>query len=746
MAYPFSRLEVSIQAASGDGLYYGRFPHGDKPLLTSISGAAVSAVSAAAALATAIRLGGAAADTNSATAALTTALGTLTITNASPLPNATQQANYQGTVTLGATGGVAPYTFTLISQTGGNGWAVLQLSPGVTPYIINGTPNFAETDSLVIQCDDSAGHSVQKTFSLTVTPVTYSIVTSSPLPNAVISAAYTQPIVAQGGVPPYTYSITADSPDTGSWLSINSSTGILTGTPGTIETESLTVHVTDSSGGVNTPISKSFSLGVVAAGPPSFNFFISPTGDDNNAGTLASPWSITALRSKQSTYAGKVIGIIGDQGTIQSGKVGGVSTTLFSIYQGLPSVNAAVLQVLPINGGTSSAAPTYLASCDSTGAYSPRLAVIDCSNPSGGAVPTNPNGSIFGFNVNGSGANASCNVANQGNFTIDGLVMRNFTFAAICIRPVSTNIPGITITNCEISNATNVTSSGNPGAVWMFGANGMKLTNCKIHDLATTAGGGTVGLANLGFIQFNSLNTQVTNCTFYNCVAVSMKDDYQTWTVSYCYLGYGASGNGYSGAELSATVHNFLAGTGTTSTMHHNIIVGPVDSDGESAGSQNAGSTVLYNNTFCQLGSFTRGIAAQFMSRGNSGGTFSFYNNVVYSLQGKYQGNLAPSDEWGALYFDTASASWFTQFDHNYYGSNGNGMSFGYGHQAQGSTAGWKALGNDINSTFGGNPFSGTPAEGNTSSFAITGAATTAGIGGVACGALDGSGTIGCNF
>lgn len=75
MAYPFSRLEVSIQAASGDGLYYGRFPHGDKPVLTSISGAAVSAVSAAGALSTAIRLGGAAADLSSASASLTTGSG-----------------------------------------------------------------------------------------------------------------------------------------------------------------------------------------------------------------------------------------------------------------------------------------------------------------------------------------------------------------------------------------------------------------------------------------------------------------------------------------------------------------------------------------------------------------------------------------------------------------------------------------------------------------------------------------------
>src|SRR6185437_16765793 len=60
--------------------------------------------------------------------------GTLAFSNASPLPNATQQANYQGTVTLGGSGGVPfssgpPYTFSLISQTGGNAWTVAELSP-----------------------------------------------------------------------------------------------------------------------------------------------------------------------------------------------------------------------------------------------------------------------------------------------------------------------------------------------------------------------------------------------------------------------------------------------------------------------------------------------------------------------------------------------------------------------------------------------------------------------------------------
>ena len=97
-----------------------------------------------------------------------------------------------------------------------------------------------------------------------------------------------------------------------------------------------------------------------------FDYYISPIGDDNNPGTLASPWSITALNSKMSTYSGKRIGIIGDVGGTQTaihyGTVGGTQSKLYSLMNALGAQNA----VLKINGGSSSAS-TYLGSCTSAG-------------------------------------------------------------------------------------------------------------------------------------------------------------------------------------------------------------------------------------------------------------------------------------------------------------------------------------------------------------------------------------------
>jgi hypothetical protein len=96
------------------------------------------------------------------------------------------------------------------------------------------------------------------------------------LPAATTGTAYAATISAANGTAPYTWSITADTPDTGSWLTINSSAGVLSGTPGTAETESVTVQVTDSLGAT---ASKTFSLVVGAAGGQTLlSYFTTSTG------------------------------------------------------------------------------------------------------------------------------------------------------------------------------------------------------------------------------------------------------------------------------------------------------------------------------------------------------------------------------------------------------------------------------------------------------------------------------------
>lgn len=96
---------------------------------------------------------------------------------------------------------------------------------------------------------------------------TLSITTGTPLPSATQGSPYTTTFAATGGTPPYTWSIQSASPNTGSWFSLNASTGVGSGTPGTLETESIVIKVTDSA---TRTASKTFALTVSSSTSPGY--------------------------------------------------------------------------------------------------------------------------------------------------------------------------------------------------------------------------------------------------------------------------------------------------------------------------------------------------------------------------------------------------------------------------------------------------------------------------------------------
>jgi len=88
-----------------------------------------------------------------------------------------------------------------------------------------------------------------------VNPATLTITTTSPLPNAAAGSAYSQTLVATGGISPYTWSLTSGELPPGLTLTA----GVLAGTPTQGRTYDFTVSVTDSSGASAT---KAFALTV----------------------------------------------------------------------------------------------------------------------------------------------------------------------------------------------------------------------------------------------------------------------------------------------------------------------------------------------------------------------------------------------------------------------------------------------------------------------------------------------------
>ena len=181
--------------------------------------------------------------------------GSLSVTTAS-LPNG--QVNTAYIATLTAIGGTTPYSWSLTAGTLPAG-ITLNTSTGV----LSGTPTTAvSATSLTFTATDTSSPVQTKsvTLSLTISPVTLAISTTS-LTNGVVGTAYSATLAATGGTTPYTWTLSSGSLPAG--LALNSSTGVLSGTPAaTASATPLMFTVTDSS----TPaLSKPVSLTLTIA-------------------------------------------------------------------------------------------------------------------------------------------------------------------------------------------------------------------------------------------------------------------------------------------------------------------------------------------------------------------------------------------------------------------------------------------------------------------------------------------------
>jgi hypothetical protein len=162
----------------------------------------------------------------------------LSITTTS-LPSGTLSYNYN--TTLGASGGVPPYAW---SATG-------SLPPGLNldpaGGVISGTPTVTGTYPFTAQVSDAqsppaiASAPLSITVNATLTQLT--VVTTS-LPAGTQNTSYSAMLAATGGVSPYNWSVIAGSLPRG--LSLNSSTGVISGAPSGGGTSNFTVRVTDS--------------------------------------------------------------------------------------------------------------------------------------------------------------------------------------------------------------------------------------------------------------------------------------------------------------------------------------------------------------------------------------------------------------------------------------------------------------------------------------------------------------------
>jgi len=174
--------------------------------------------------------------------------GTASVTLAVSEPTLTLTPSFAGTGTVGqaysgsavAAGGNGSYSWTVSGLPGG-----LNYTASGATVTVSGTPTTAATATVTITVRDSAQTAATQSSTVTIVVAAAAAaptITTTSLPSGVVNSAYTEPLAATGGNGTYTWSATG-LPGT---LALNSSTGVITGTPTATGTYSVVLSVTSS--------------------------------------------------------------------------------------------------------------------------------------------------------------------------------------------------------------------------------------------------------------------------------------------------------------------------------------------------------------------------------------------------------------------------------------------------------------------------------------------------------------------
>ena len=158
----------------------------------------------------------------------------------SPLPTFTRNSAYSTTLVATDDDGIASYTLFSGSLPAG-------LSLGTSTGVISGTPTASTASVFTIRVTDNGGNYSDRQFTMPNAGPAWS--TTSPLPTFSKNSAYSTTVVAtddSGNTP--AYSLVSGSLPTG--LTLNTSSGLISGTPTGDTTATFTLRATDSNGSI----------------------------------------------------------------------------------------------------------------------------------------------------------------------------------------------------------------------------------------------------------------------------------------------------------------------------------------------------------------------------------------------------------------------------------------------------------------------------------------------------------------
>jgi hypothetical protein len=162
-------------------------------------------------------------------------LPALSITTTS-LPGGSINVPYSNT--LAATGGEPPYNWSVV---GGS------LPPGLglsSAGVISGTPTAGGMYSVTVQVGDTLANTASALLSITI-QTGQLVITTMMLPLGTVDVPYVAALGANGGTPPYTWSVISGTLPTN--LTLDTNTGVISGTPTAGGASDFTVQVQDHS-------------------------------------------------------------------------------------------------------------------------------------------------------------------------------------------------------------------------------------------------------------------------------------------------------------------------------------------------------------------------------------------------------------------------------------------------------------------------------------------------------------------
>lgn len=234
-------LSAAFSATGGTAPYSWQIASGALPpgvLLNSSNGAIAGTPTASGAYAVTVQVTDSASKTAQKSLTITVAAPPVTITTGL-IPTATKGVAFG--MQLTAMGGKPPYTWAVTS---GALPAGLSLAPA--SGIITGAPSAIGDYGFIVTATDAESHSATKLLTITVAPEPLLIAAIPPM-SGMMGSSFNYQLKASGGVPAYLWSVTSGALPAG--VTLNSSSGVISGVPTAAGLFTLTVAVRDQGSG-----------------------------------------------------------------------------------------------------------------------------------------------------------------------------------------------------------------------------------------------------------------------------------------------------------------------------------------------------------------------------------------------------------------------------------------------------------------------------------------------------------------